>query len=452
MNKFNRPVETILIADGNASVVSDGATALVATTGVVNLSDGQLGVFDAGGMGTNSNYTAINVGDTVAESPAIVIAQGTPYSATPGVSNYAGLYKRGYEVSHRIYGKNVTVWSGKAYIAPRQSAWVIGADEANSDAIGTPLDSTEYGVRVTLRGRRREDLNGNHQRETHVFTYVTPSYTDDATITNPLDHMVQNLVSNINKHSRAISTDGNFGKLPLVAFAIRHEGSSGIPGAVLASALDSLDGGVATGYGFSTDAETAASNNNSAMGAAFVALIADTNADVDTSTEVIPINLTTAGTNASGANGIIIMALDEQVAYDDRLPELKVKLEVAKAYGFGSAVGCYESSGVKEGGWTPEQLRKFYADTVGQRGYSQNRSVIPVVEIPDIDDYLDTTSIYDVYIIESIDTTSHPVGGENRHPQRCYIFVDSNDTTTKNSLEAVLNPYLESAGLLAVNI
>lgn len=51
MNKFNRAVETILIADGNATVVSDGATALSTTAGVTNLADGQLGVFDAGGWG-----------------------------------------------------------------------------------------------------------------------------------------------------------------------------------------------------------------------------------------------------------------------------------------------------------------------------------------------------------------------------------------------------------------
>jgi len=450
MSKFNRAVETILIADGNATVVSDGATALSTSAGVTNLADGQLGVFDAGGWGTNSSYVAINAGDTVAESPAIIIAQGTADSANPGVSTYAGQYKRGYERSHIIYGRNTTLVRAKAYITPRQSAWVIGADAANADAIATPLDETEYAVMVTLRGRRRDQQNSAKQREGHRFNFVTPNYTDDTTITNPLDHMIQNLVSNINKHSRIIPS--STGHLPFVAFAIRHEGSFSGSGAVTVASLDSLDGGVATGYGFSTDAETAAANNNSAMGAAFVALVADSTNDVDTSTEVVPIDLTTAGTNANGANGIIFMALDEEITYDDRMPEVKVKLEVSKVSGFGSAVGCYESSGVKEGGWTPRQIRLFYAETMGMRKYSQNRSEIPIVEIPDIDNYIDDTAIYDVYIIESVDVTSHPVGGENLHPQRCYVFVESGDTTTKNSLEAVLNPYFGSVNLPAVNL
>ena len=86
MGKFKRAVETILVASGNATVVADGSTTLVSSTGACNLASGQLGVFHGSYDGGGTVGTAISVGDTVTDAPAIVIAQGTANASSPGRS------------------------------------------------------------------------------------------------------------------------------------------------------------------------------------------------------------------------------------------------------------------------------------------------------------------------------------------------------------------------------
>jgi len=451
MNKPKRSVETMLFTTGNASVVADGATALVSSAGVCNLSSGQLGVFDVGGYGTNINNIAINTGDTIVESPRIIIAQGTPYSASPGATAFAGFFRDLYEKSHDITGRNIKLFTGKAYVAPRLDAWAIGADTAATDAIGTPLNETEYSILVTFRGDRRDTQNSDRLRESIRGTFVTPDYTTLGTA-NPLDHLIQNLVHDLNKKSRNIVSNGSRGNFPFVAFAV-NTGSVGAfsgSGEILFSDLDNLDGAIATGYGFSTDAETAAANNNSQMALAFTALIADTKSDFDTDSEVVPILLTSAGTNTIGANAIAIIALDEELAYVDYAKDTKVRLEVSLTSGFLTSVGVYSAGSMREGSGVPRVLEIIYKNTVGQRKYSQNRELFPVISAPD---YVVDTAIYDTFVIETWDT--HVIGTDSPNetsPQRCYIFVPSADTTTKNSLEAVLNSYFGPIGIPAVNI
>lgn len=451
MARLKRANETFLLATGNQAVIADGTTTLVDADGTTNLASGQLGVFHVGIEGTNTPYTAIAVGDTFIESPAIMISQGTANAADAGLGT-DGVYKKPHRDSHRIVGKNTRYWRGKAYVAPRQNAWVIGADDAASDAIGTPLDETTYSVRISFKGRRNDEAYSLSTRDSVIASVTTPDYTTLGTV-NPLDHLIQNMVSELNKMSRLIVTNGRRGNKNFVALAVRFEaGFSGANSTTNVSALDSLDGAVAvTGYGFSTDAETAAANDNSAMGAAFVAMVADTNCDVDTDTQVVDLDLATAGVAVSGCNGIIIIALDALTAYVDRIPQLKTDLEVSLPNGFATTVGCYDSSAMKEGENTPRQLQILYNDTQGQREYpaNQNRTEFPVITPPLT---FDTTAIYSVYIIESDSVDTKLISPNVVSPLRTYIVIPDASTTTKNGLEAVLNSYFNSVGLPAVNI
>ena len=114
------------------------------------------------------------------------------------------------------------------------------------------------------------------------------------------------------------------------------------------------------------------------------------------------------------------------------------------------SVGVYGAGSLREGDGVPRVLEIMYRDTVGQRKYSQNRESFPVIAAPD---YVVDSAIYDTYIIETWD--KHVIGTDSpdeTSPQRCYIFVPSADTTTKNSLEAVLNSYFAPMGIPAVNI
>lgn len=445
-----KQLPNFLFSKSNATVVADGATTLYTSSGTANLADGQLGIF-AVGLNGSSNYTAINSGDTVVEAPEIIIAQGTPYSAVGGETAVAGIFSKIYETSHRIRGAETRVWRGQAYVAPRQNAWVVGADSGAIDEIGRPLDETTYSIRVTFRGRRRDYSNSTNALDSVFAQYTTKDYTTlGYTDAQATDDLVQNLVSELNKRSQAVTTNGRRGNRPFVALAIRHEGSfSGANSTTNVSDLDSLDGGVAiTGYGLSTDAETAAANNNSAMGAAFAALVADTAADVDTDTQVVDINLTTAGTATSGCNGIIIMALDEKIAYDDRNKHVKVRLSVDLPDGFDTTVGKYESSDTNEGEGAPRQLRIDWRYSQGLRE-RENLNMIPIVEPAD---YISNTEVYSVYgiVTRTVDYRNGAPSGFNE--AATYICVPNGDTTTKNALEAALNAYFGSVNLPAVNI
>jgi len=441
-----------LFADGNAAVVADGATTLYSASGTANLSSKQLGVF-AVGLDSSSNYTAINTGDTVVEAPEIIIAQGTPYSATGGIGPSAGMFRKIYETSHRIRGKETIVYRGQGYVAPRQNAWVIGADTSAADEIGRPLDNTVYSIRVTFKGRRRDYASSSNALDSVFVSYPTKNYTAlGYTDAQAVDDLVQNLVAELNKASRLIVTNGRRGKYDFVAMAVRFEGSfSGANTTTNVSDLDSLDGGVTVGgYGFATDAETAAANNNSAMGAAFAALVADTDVDVDTDTQVVAVNTATAGTATSGCNGIIIMAIDEfkDVAHDDRVKHLKLKLSVDLEGGWETTVCKEEASGVLEGEGSPRQLRIDWRYSQGLRE-RENLSMIPVVEPTD---YLDDTEVYAVYAIVT-QTNEYRNGAPAGFNQAVtFICVPNADTTTKNTLEAVLNPYFASVGFPAVNL
>lgn len=451
MARRKRANEFFLLATGNQTVIADGVTTLVDSDGTTNLASGQLGVFHSGLGGTNTMNTAISTGDTVAESPKIIIAQGTADAADAGLGS-DGFFNKPYRKSHEIVGRNVRVWSGKAYVAPELNAWVIGADDGAADAIGTPLDNTTYSVRVTFHGRRYDEMFNIRTRKSIVASVTTPDYTALGTV-NPLDHLIQNLVYELNKNSRLIVTNGRRGNENFVAMAVRFEaGFSGANSTTNVSTLDSLDGAQAvTGYGFSTDAETATANNNSQMGAAFVNMVADTAVDVDTDTQVVDIDIATAGVATSGCNGIIIIGLNALTIGEDRIPQVKTRLVVSLGENFLSSVTCAESSDVEEGSGVPRQLQLLYNDTQGQREYpaNQNRVEFPVIAPPVT---FDTTAIYSIYIIESDVADAKIISPDVVNPLRTYVIVPDASTTTKNALEAVLNPYFGSVGLPAVNI
>jgi hypothetical protein len=459
MGKFGRAVETILVASGDATVLSDGSTTLVDSNGNCNLANGQLGVFHATYDGGSTPGTAISVGDTVSDAPAIQIAQGTPYVSSPGPATYNGFFNKTHIVSPSIFGKLTRVFRGQSYTAPRYNAWVVGATEGQSDAISTPLDETKYSLRITMSSRRHEETFSESTRQSTVIEYTTPDYTTLGT-TNPLDHLVQNMVNKINLQSRLVLTNGHRGNKDFIAFAVRHDEASNAfsaGGSVLISALDALAGGTAyptTGYGgISTDAETTSGGSNSQQGAAWVAIAADSNNDIATTDAVVPINLTTAGSNTYGANGIVIMAIDPTLAYEDRQRLTKIKMAVSLIDGFGTATGLFESSDVQEAEGSARKVRLFYRDTAGQRLYSQNRIELPIVELLDPDVMIPSGEVYDTYIIES--ETPHAEGSyfqDNTRLQRTYVFIPVDNTTTTAAFEAALNPYFASADFSAVTL
>lgn len=446
MKRFKRPVEVFLVSASDATVLSDGATSLVTSTGGTNLANGQLGVFHYGVDGTNSPFVALGVGDTIADSPAIVIAQGTANASSPGPDpNFEGAFTRPYRISAPIYGSGVRAYTGQAYVVPTQNSWLIGADDADGGTIGTPLDETTYSVRVTFNGRRRDMMNSAANLDSFVASYTTPDYTALATV-DPLDHLVQNLVYQMNMNSAHIVTNGHRGKYPFIALALRCEGAPGVTYTGTAvSALDNKDGGVGIGsYGITTDAETAASNNDSVLGNTFdLAAAAGTSGTIDTTSQVVDVDLDIAGTGADGANAILIIAMDESLYYEDRVKQRKVDMQVSLKAGFVSTVEVQDLTDPQEGQGTYRYMTLWYKDTEGQREYpaNQNRTEFPVIAatVP-----FSSTANYSLYIIEHQDTREFLVSPNNVRLHKTIVCVPKGDTTTKNALEAVLNPWMAS--------
>jgi len=456
MANKRRSLEYILVASGNQAVIADGSTTLTDASGNCNLASGQLGVFHAGLGGTNTMDTAINSGDTIVESPEIYIAQGTPDASSPGYTTN-GMFGVTNLKSHRIAGRSTKVWKGSAYTAPVLPAWVIGADTGQSDAVGTPLDETEYSVNISFAGRRHDEAFTVGARDAIRVKYTTPNYSALGT-TNPLDHFIQNMVSEINKNSRLIVTNGRRGNKPIIAVAVRMEGSfSGtskdVGNGSSTAHMSDLTGGVAfpTGYGISTDAETGTGLDNSQMAAAFAALRDATDNDVDASTDVCAVDLSTAGTNANGANGIILIGLDEVTAYEDRIPEVKTYIKVGLDGGWLSSVGKYDTEGT-EGGWSPRQIKLKWNEFYGMNLNSSNRLIDPIIKNVDIDDLLTSTAVYDVYVINSEFTELKAISPSDVASATTFIFVPTGGTTTKANLEAALNGYFGSVSLPNVNV
>jgi len=439
MRNARRPVEKILVAktDGSTgqAIVADGTTRFTnQSTFVTNLADGQLGVFDATGNGTNAINVAISPGDTVKESPEIVIAQGTPQSSSPSTISVQGFFPRTYEAS-RIAGKSVKVFRGKAYRAGTLNAWTIGADLGQSDAI-VPLDETEFSLLITQKGRRKEFENSTRGRQGLSVNYVTPDYTTlGFSASASLDHLVQNLVVEINKHSTLHNTNNRKGKEDFVAFAVDTDATTATAGSTtiagITAGTTSINGVIIT----------------AAMEAALDAIAADANVpDIDSSSRIVPTALTTAGTGVATTQAVVILSLDEATAFIDRVPQVKINLDLGLTAGFNyPTVLLKESQAADEGEGSGRFWKIYYEGTDGQRAYHTNRVEYPVIPQPQ---YVVETETYDAYIIEhgtNVETTLTEV---SHNPMKTIILVPSSDTTTKNQLEAVLNPWIQSAANL----
>ena len=179
--------------------------------------------------------------------------------------------------------------------------------------------------------------------------------------------------------------------------------------------------------------------------ATFAALIAS--GDVPATATVELIDVATAGVNT--CDQIVLVALDELLAFEDRNKSTKIRLAVGATKGFeDSLVVASKSVDPYEGEGTYRQWKLFYDNTAGQRKYSQYRGF----ETQNIvyPDSLVAGESYNAYIIEHFSSNHTDFTGISNSPLKTIILVPTADAATKASLEAVLNPYL--APLTAVSL
>jgi len=445
-----RANETFLVAGVSTTTVPNLGTALVnSSTGAVNLSDGQIGFFAAypmdGGSILNLN-TALNhttTYSTVANAPWIQIFQGTEDSANPGASTKKyPLFPRPYEASNVIKGTNNLSVTKQAPVSPTTSTWVMGSAQGNHNSI-TALDNTEYGIAIAYRGRMMDELYSPEASNHITHYYTTPNYTALSTA-QPTDHLLQNLAWQINRNSKAVAVNRTKyrGSEPVVALLVDSNTPSAgvaIGGGSPIAAGDTIPV-VTTNFGTRSIILTAdqAESIKNAMIAATGQVIASVDANI------LNINLATAGTATGGvADTLILLALDRDQAFEDRIPQVKVRLDVATAAGFDvDTTYLTEEEEASEGQGQGRWLDLWYKATHGQRKYSLDHTMDPVIEF---DSPIDVTDAYYQYTILHEDVNQVDTHNVVVSPLKEILLVPDANTTLVTAIDNVFGAWVTSA-------
>jgi hypothetical protein len=262
-------------------------------------------VFSATDRSTVAPNVATDATPTRAEALDIYLALGTADSAAPSqTANRYPLSSRPFERSGIIYGDKPVIATKQVYQAPTNSVWLVGN---TSTGIIAPANNTTYGLTIAYSGRAMNEDVGTTALRFFTPNYTTPNYTALATV-NPLDHLIQNLVYNININSQAVGGLRGVGAEPVYAIAIDRAGLVG-------TAIGSLAAGylplITTSTGTKGVTLTAAQVTN---------LVAALPAGCS----LMTVDLSTAGA-ATGADTIALVAMDRKLAYDDRVPQVKTE-------------------------------------------------------------------------------------------------------------------------------
>jgi hypothetical protein len=428
-----RPVETFVVTSGDAALPA-GTTAINnLATGAVNLADGQLGIFDATGLGANTLNEALTAADTVADSPAIQILVGNANSANPSAAaERYPLYADAFDSSSVIDGNGVLIVNKQLAEAPTYSIWCIG--DPGADGAIVAADNTNYQIQVVYRGAWVNKLYAPDYNNSYTEHYETPDYTALSTA-EPVDHLIQNLTSKINHNSEILNLTQRSSNEPVLALAIGPNGAT--DGTVL-SAITAGDAVpvITTAYGSKTvtfDANLLAS-----------VVAAASAAGLNAACEILEIDISTAGTTTNGvAEAILLIGTDRRLVFEDRIPEIKTRLQVALKAGFDyKAVYNDEVSFAYEGEGQGRPLNLWYKATHGQRRYALSHESAPIVEF---DSPITESATYVQYLIHHVDTAQVGTGNLVNSPKKEIILVPSADSTTIAGLEAVLGPWAISA-------
>jgi len=427
-----RAVETFVVGKSDQALYNtagSGNHINNATTGAVRLADGQLGLFSGSALGSVALNVATDTTPTVTEAPIMYIAQGTEDSANPaGSTKKYPLFSRPFERTGDIDGRNTLRITKQVYQAPTQSIWVIGDTGAvATGGLGTPQDLTEYRLGISFYGRYFDErLAASMNTNQYAPFFRTPNYTALGT-TNPLDHMIQNLVYSVNKNS-AIMTPNR-----------RLYGSGHM---VVALALDLSGDEGQTLAGLSAGNLPVMTVNGKDVNISLTAeQVTNFQAALPSGCSIVKVNTATAGATANVADAIALVGLDRNLVFDDEMLATKTTLKVGLKAGFASTVWAEDTSQAFEGNGTSRQLRLKYKATHGQRKYNLDHTQDPVVEFstPIVD-----AETYTTYIIRHYDSAQVDTGNVVISPQTAYVCIPSGDSTTIGQLDTAINAYAAS--------
>lgn len=358
----HKPKVSLLVAK---DVALEPVGQAFASATAVNLSSGQLGIY-------NESNVSVAPGTTPADAPKVFIAQGTPFSAAPlSAVGPADIPSNQSQFIPFVGVKSITYQPASTGVL---SGWAIEDVNVASD--------TAYSFGVSFRSRIKDR---NYTQTALEIIQVNFPTGDLSSFTSAEDYLIQNLVAQTNTFSKLVSTNGRVGNRDIVAFAVSTAG--GVSGG---TAISAITGGVTTIGGVVITSEMLAAIDN---------IEANSGTSITQSSELLPINLATAG-SAVGADAIIVLGLNRDLAVGyDRIDQIKTRITVGLKNGFDlNTVTLTEGSLAKEAQGTPRVWRRFFEDTVGQRIYGKNKTLFPFqYQYPD---YIDDSVTYDVITVE----------------------------------------------------
>lgn len=419
-----RSVERILASKGNTSLPTDGVS-INGTGGIVNLSDGQVALLDVTPQSSTFNQFFNNTGNqTFNAIPVAKVVQGTDQSANPSQARVP-FTRLPYESSVEIYGDQVISYLGKAYSAPYNSA---------TDFLmpTTVADNAVYSIYMGFRGRRVTEFDSGIQAVVKKFVQINTPTLSTLGFSSNQDWLATNIVDFVDRNSAQFQAFfGNFGgNWRVIAFKIDVSGGAGVAintivagtSVPVITASGSAKNLVFTQEYVDTLAQVVANNVNGILG---------------TST----IELTTLSTAGAGTGDcVLLLAMDEVTAYVDRDPTLKIRIDVGLADMFQEqGLVADQCSNPYEGQGTYRQWLIYFQDTMGQREYSQNRSLYPILLYPT--DSLDSATTYAAIVIEHYIKNQVQFTGTSNSPHKTIVLVPST-STAKATIVGAFNKWL----------
>lgn len=220
-----RPIEQIFVAKAGVTSAHSGGEALTdASTGAVDLVEGEIKILSYGGYGTTASNKTIAAGETVTHSPDIYIVQGN--SST--VLSYP-LDTKPYDKSEPIVGGNKIIYTYKAAKRPTFDTVLIGDTVGDAGAVNV-LDETTYALKIAFFGKDFDEAYSGTHPNSITPNYVSKDYTSLSYSTaEATDDILQNLAYIVNKNSKLLTfTKGFQAKKPIIAFAVDTTGTYGV--------------------------------------------------------------------------------------------------------------------------------------------------------------------------------------------------------------------------------
>lgn len=293
---------TYLVASGNQNLAANDLP-LFTTGNSMNVASGQLAIVN---MQANNATYAVN--DTINASlqtgavEAFKIVQGTPASSNIALADNV------FEAGHKTHVETQVMRRDNIYAISTTLPSVGTRASQLVTQTAKPQDSSLYSMYVQMFGESNDKNFGNNRNVVYK-SFTTPSYASMATGV-AIDHLYQNLITEVNKSSNATGVFGIKGTDSFLAFGIKLAG--GVSGA---TTIGTLTAGSAVPYmtlngvtySYTLDAADVATMN--AWIAASVGITA--------TSQIVNVNITTTG-SAANVDAIVVIALDEKIkaAYD----------------------------------------------------------------------------------------------------------------------------------------